>query len=428
LSKLDEININNIKSCISLTYQIFYICKYIDRYETFGVDLGTLTQLALSFDTYNSSFNPFVFFSYLNYLKKNLQVSSDYKVKNAVNVMTVHQSKGLEFPVIFLCNQNEYKKINNSAQKLREKIRPENALDDEDRRLFYVAMTRAENYLYITSSKKKDFAKKEYIPNTFFLELNNFKSKYDSSRLANRKSKPILNEGILLSYNQIKTYLICPKMYQFSNVYKLQTVNIGGLDYGLNMHRIVEVILRLKKDNIFEIQDLEDLFDDNWVNSVFRSPSENRKYREIAFQQIKDFLVNFDNFFSGYTVMAIEEPFNNKINENLNLIGRVDAIFSNDEKSIIVDFKTGDSVDYDDQLILYKFCLDKKYNSNFESAIYSFNSGNIKNFSFSDADKENFLKRTSEVATNIINSNFLANPSKHCSDCAYRQICPFKES
>lgn len=424
--KLDEININNIKSCISLTYQIFVISEYITRYEIYGVDLGTLTQLALSFDTFNTSFNPFIYFSYLKYLKKNLQVSSDYRVENAVNVMTIHQSKGLEFPVVFLSNQNEYKKINNSVQKLREKVRAINTFEDEDRRLFYVAMTRAENYLFITSSKEKDFAKKEYISNTFFTELSNFKSEYDNAAIAKRKNKSLSNETLLLSFNQIKTYLICPKMYQFSNVYKLQTVKIGGLDYGLNMHRIVEVILRLKKDNIFDSQDLEDLFDDTWIPSVFRSPSENRKYRKIAFEQIKDFLVNFDSFFSSYTVTAIEEPFNNKINDNLNLIGRVDAIFSNGEKSVIVDFKTGDSVDYDDQLILYKFCLDKKYNRNFESAIYSFNSGNIKNFVFSEADKDNFLKRTSEVATNILNSNFIANPGKYCSDCAFRQICPYK--
>ena len=72
-----------------------------------------------------------------------MRSSSKRYTPDSVSLMTLHGSKGLEFPVVFLCGLR---------QGLVPFVREGAACDiDEERRLFYVGMTRAADELYMTS-------------------------------------------------------------------------------------------------------------------------------------------------------------------------------------------------------------------------------------------------------------------------------------
>lgn len=83
---------------------------------------------------------------------------------NAVKLMTAHASKGLEFPVVFIVGAEEGSFPNSNA--INEAKYGNMDAIEEERRLFYVAMTRAEKELYITSSKQKKAGKDGDIVNT----------------------------------------------------------------------------------------------------------------------------------------------------------------------------------------------------------------------------------------------------------------------
>ena len=89
---------------------------------------------------------------------------------NAVKLMTAHASKGLEFPVVFIIGAEEG--VFPHANALQENT--QDAIEEE-RRLFYVAMTRAEKELYITSSMQKKAGKDGGFiatkPSRFLLEI-----------------------------------------------------------------------------------------------------------------------------------------------------------------------------------------------------------------------------------------------------------------
>jgi superfamily I DNA/RNA helicase len=77
-----------------------------------------------------------------------------------VRLLTFHASKGLEFPIIFLAGAEE------GITPLPDDL-------DEERRLFYVAMTRAKDGLYITSSaRRRSFGVwKDTVPSRFLADL-----------------------------------------------------------------------------------------------------------------------------------------------------------------------------------------------------------------------------------------------------------------
>jgi DNA helicase-2/ATP-dependent DNA helicase PcrA len=97
-----------------------------------------------------------------------LYTNLDYqKESDAVKIMTIHQAKGLEFPVVFVAGMSEG--IFPSERTIRERKR--NGLEEE-RRLAYVAYTRAEEGLYITESEGYNFeSKSNKYPSRFIFEI-----------------------------------------------------------------------------------------------------------------------------------------------------------------------------------------------------------------------------------------------------------------
>ena len=92
---------------------------------------------------------------------------------NSVQLMTIHQSKGLEFPFVFLPSQNIRNKMVKLVDELLDKHRKKNkySIGDEERRKYYVGITRAEDFLLSSNSTKLEKTKKNYQPILYHKEL-----------------------------------------------------------------------------------------------------------------------------------------------------------------------------------------------------------------------------------------------------------------
>lgn len=122
-----------------------------------------------------------------------LYTNADYKDDGeTVRMMTIHQSKGLEFPYVFVCGLTEG--IFPSHKSIRERKR---AAEEEERRLMYVAITRAEKMLYLTDSEGFDFTRKsERLPSRFLTEISQklFKVSGNISRSLFAKTKLLASQ------------------------------------------------------------------------------------------------------------------------------------------------------------------------------------------------------------------------------------------
>ena len=84
--------------------------------------------------------------------------------KGKVKLMTVHAAKGLEFPCVFLCGMNE-------GIFPSRKVRTQEAMEEE-RRLAFVAATRAEKLLYLTRAESRNFDGSPQYPSRFILDID----------------------------------------------------------------------------------------------------------------------------------------------------------------------------------------------------------------------------------------------------------------
>lgn len=122
-----------------------------------------------------------------------LYTNADYnKNTKTIKLMTIHQAKGLEFPYVFVCGLTEG--IFPSHRTIRDRRK---AGEEEERRLMYVAITRAEKRLFLTDSGGYNFSTKgEKTPSRFILEIKKNLIEMDGSidEYAFRLTKSIVKE------------------------------------------------------------------------------------------------------------------------------------------------------------------------------------------------------------------------------------------
>jgi len=417
-------------SCLALMYDIFDATSFVSRHQSHGCNLGFLTTLVHTFDSFTGKYNPYGLYSYLTFLRKQGDIDYvDDESRDAVQVLTVHRSKGLQFDAVFVASQNERNKPTPSLFDHFSILagRPDRDLD-ESKRILYVALTRARNFAAITGSTSLEGYRKTY--NWTIAARDAIKSGIRNSERSVRHlpnteftdfSKRVgLNP--VLSYNAIRLYEICPLQYRFSHVDRLETVRIGGMQFGVNMHRIVEQLLRKRKVGLpVTTDDVRLLIDKFWRDLPTRPNEENVKFREAGYKQLGMFVKNFIEDVQPDRLGGIEQPFSLTISDT-RITGRLDLHLKGPTGSEIVDFKTGDQDDYSSQLSFYAACWREMTGEAVKQVgIYYLKSGEFEVFEPEYVDDQ--LARVGKVAKRISAGQFSANPGKHCGDCAYSAVC-----
>ena len=128
------------------------------KFEELGDVIDEIQESTRGFDSYEA------WFTYMEEYKEELkrQTQNSNSKGEGVNIMTMHGSKGLEFSIVFIIDVNE------GIMPHKKAVLPENI--EEERRLFYVAMTRAKKQLYIFSSKQR--YNKTMVPSRFISEIS----------------------------------------------------------------------------------------------------------------------------------------------------------------------------------------------------------------------------------------------------------------
>lgn len=213
------------------------------------------------------------FLNYINAVKeRNLEISIPKLLPdNGLYTGTVHSVKGMEFDRVIIAGADEKKwtiKKRPELIKLPSKIiglnKWEDNTEEDERRLFYVAITRARKSLDITySSKNIDGA--DVLRAQFVEELGNLKENIVTNTLkralesSKRNIFPIDSEMLSkqeldyarhvirtspFSFSDIRAYNICPKQYYLSRVLRLPQPESEALMYGNVVHGALESFFR----------------------------------------------------------------------------------------------------------------------------------------------------------------------------------------
>lgn len=398
-----------------------------------------------------------------------------------VSVMTAHSSKGLEFRFVFIVNLVD-KKFPTIAKKdkiplpdalVKEKLPEGDVHIEEERRLFYVSLTRAREKLFLTSASDYGGAQNKKISK--FLEELGFniafekKSFQKGSTLEGGRpgqvkrndlwedlfAKKITQEERAskhelpkkFSFSQIAAYTNCPYQYRFNFILKIPVDDKQSFIFGRIMHDTLRDLFlpitnpvfrqkglfeKEKKDSKPSRKDLHKFYKNNWKNDGYRSKKDREKYFEKGLSIINTLYDDMER--EGWPKPAyIEKPFNIKIGGYI-VKGAIDRVDYLDDGTVeILDYKTGapkDKLVFEDkrQLLLYKIAAEEALGLKVSLLSFYYLENNSK-ISFKARDKD--LEKTEDLIKTTIeeikSSTFPPQPGILCSWCDFNNICEFRQ-
>jgi len=375
---------------------------------------------------------------------------------DTINLMTVHASKGLEFPVVFMVNlvsgrfptRNQGDTIEVPEELIKETLPTGNEHIQEERRLFYVGMTRAQKYLFMTLGKnyggKRDTIPSGYLQETG-LKIQEIKGT-DKEKKAKQSSlfgvetkfrepKIIKIEGKApeyLSYSQIDNYLICPLRYKYSYTLKIPVPPKHTLSFGTTIHETLkEFHVRKMFGKEVTLDELLEIYEKKWIPLGYRD----EKHRKAQFEYGKEVLKKYyeENNNLKFKHLGLEKNFILDI-DGLKINGKIDRIDQlPDGKIEIIDYKTGNTktqkeVDNDVQMTIYTMAATEALKIKPDIlSFYYVESGTKLSTKRTKKQVEAQKKIIREVAEEIKEGNFEPKPGKDCEWCDYKEICPFAE-
>lgn len=387
------------------------------------------------------------------FIKNSLKKLDSYKPdEDAVQIMTVHKSKGLEFPVVILASLRKngfptaFKEVDvESVEYIPEEFLGFDKYDgdaesshiEEEERVIYVAKTRAEDELILSSIGEAPECVGDVI------NMNEYCRQIDPLNMEINILEPSHldeeEEIINLSFTALENYNECPFKYKLSNELGLNVGQKKEIDDGIFIHSALEIVNKKIKANDNEYVGDEEV--SRTVELLFEKA--NLKFKEeqldkynVKLETItKDVVKYYHEVGNDLFIINSEYPFYIK-GENYTFSGIVDLIYEKDGKLGILDYKNTSLVGreylakYKKQLHFYVMAL-RDENKEFdghkidEIQIYAikYKKGN-KLFSFDiDDDYIEELKIELRDTAEKIRNNQFAAECADCSGCAYKKIC-----
>ena len=365
-----------------------------------------------------------------------------------LKIMTVHQAKGLEFPVVvvgeaikgrfpspdlghFFCRSKQVVK-----RPTKEEIH-----EYEEKRLFYVAMTRARDLLIINTAEKISPLSKRKAGETPWLKTIPSKNLCSPVEVISHIKKRLgwdfeyKKERRVFSFSTLNYYRFCPLRYRFVRELGLAFPIKIYFVAGSNVHRALECIHTQTQNGFLPKEDeVESIVEKCWED-VPTSEQKNIKIKNAAVKYLKNYIKNFP--IDPKSIHAIEKEFWVFFDEGI-LTGKIDLIRKDEDGDYeIIDFKIGmvPGFDYEEQLKTY--VLGVRLGLNIETRKATIHllkptkQGRYvspQKFVFPEEDIEQAQKSVVRTMTNIENGYFAPDPSvDKCKKCELEGygLCPY---
>jgi DNA helicase-2/ATP-dependent DNA helicase PcrA len=397
---------------------------------------------------------------------------------DAVQLMTVHGAKGLEFSHVFVLrvNKNKFPQPERShvfefpARLMKEGAPEEHFHHQEERRLYYVALTRAQERLTITSLAERKAKVPPFIEDIL---MDPGIKRRDVLRLAPKVAPvpaaatddkgagimqnplfappgglpkifsriadwaetfhPPSPEPLQLHPSAVQSYRSCPQRYLFSSLWSLQEGPKATLTFGRVIHATIRrMMAEFKKGNRLPFDEVQRIFEAEWSAVGFEDDYQEGEYKKDGLEQLRVFHQTVLE--QPLLVLELEKNFELPVENNVILKGRIDQVNSLGRSDVeIVDYKTGKAkkdadAKKDLQLSIYAIATKEIFEWNPVRLVFHYLQDNQRQETTRDAKQlDQAMRVVQETAADIRAGEFSAKPGFICRNCAYKPICPAYE-
>ena len=294
-----------------------------------------------------------------------------------INLLTAHGSKGLEFEYVFIAGTNahtwEKKRKPSSGYKLPDTVfennvaaNSQNEAEEELRRLFYVALTRAAKHLYISYPTNKNDGKQAE-PSMFIAEIQdafalptkiisiNEDDKLDFTLLQyNTTAKPVIDNNeadflapildkFVMNVTALNNYLKCPLQFYYNNIVRVPSGRNEATEFGSAVHHALDQLFKKMQtsNNIFPSKEIF-IADFEWYLHRHRENFTKEQFArrlEYGHEVLTNYYDNYINTFNK--IVSVERSIRNLMVEGVPLKGKLDKLEFDGSNINVVDYKTG---------------------------------------------------------------------------------------
>ncbi|MBU4502211.1 MAG: ATP-dependent helicase [Nanoarchaeota archaeon] len=423
--------------------------------ETIMYNLGRFSQLISDFENiYGLSVkfkNIKYFFGYVKgYAELNYdEGGTDDPTKiNAVKIMTIHSVKGLQFPIVFVSDlidgrfpsKGHHEDPWYIPREIIKDFERYEGTDEDERRLFYVAITRSEKFLFLTGSEfvpSKATNPRQRQPSMFFDEFPNDYAILDP-KTPDPTTRPSLPlectaplRGFPTSYSELRYFDWCPHDYQLRYIYGFNPKVDMALGYGRSVHNILNTIHTKFKNRPPSSDEVLEIVDENFFLR-YAPPKFQQRFREAAERIVTNYAQKFGGDFSR--ILETEKSFEFVLGEaliagSIDLIKKIDAD-GNLQGIEIVDFKNRKkddmATDYEKQLKLYAIAslrtlgLDPK-----KAVVHHLDDNSLSDVDISPSALKQMEEEVRRAVDDILHRRFSkTKDGDKCRKCDMQRICP----
>jgi len=390
-------------------------------------------------------------------------------IEDAVLLMTVHAAKGLEFPCVFVIRTGSPSFPSAPKESLIEfppqlrnraaaETDPRTLHDQEERRLYYVAMTRAMDELYLCgkagSEKKQPVPPKGYMrdlvahanavlrgaiewrllpPEAYVAEIHAAAAAPELTVSQWTQLPPRQDGPLVLSASSLQDYETCPLRYKLRYDWRLPEDASAPLQFGSAVH----LSLKAYFDGVRAGRPLDEpAVIDCFLDEFGKAKIDDEVQRDLYTKQGRDQLTTFLRSSLAHPanqVLETERRFKVEIG-GARVKGRFDRLdkIANGEIAVI-DFKTGKAKTQDDadeslQLSVYALAAQKELGCAASSLVFvNLENGTAIESRRTPKELSEAEEEVRMIAAKIAAGEFDPRPSGACAWCSYQSICPTQE-
>ena len=413
------------------------------------------------------------FVEYLDYFEQaGGSINLEQESGDAVQLMTVHAAKGLEFDHVYILRlvhrsfpAGEKPRVLEFPPELMKEEQPQGSFQiQEERRLFYVAVTRARHRLTLNTVVNKrskpspfldDILMEAQIKRRDIEQIAPAPSKEAAAptetepalfELPERRARvgsrigewaasyrPPVPEPLEISPSGIGTLESCPQKFLFSNVWKLRGGPAAAMSFGSVMHNTIKYFIgELAKGHPLPFEEVARKFELEWTSAGFEDDYQEQEYKKDGLAQLGVF--HASTLASPPNVIAQEKTFSLPMDNNVVLTGRMDQVNRlGPGEEEIVDYKTGrprseEKARKDVQLSAYALAAREVFDWNpARLTLHFLQTNQPVSATRDDKQLKKVREEIQEAAADIRSGEFPAKPGFACRYCDYESICPARE-